>query len=67
MTVAKTQEHERAHQGLSEVLGNTQLHDFEKAAELAKHIQRYHRRSAIGKASLHRLVAAHDDYHGEKD
>ncbi len=28
MTVAKTQEHERAHQGLSEVLGNTQLHDF---------------------------------------
>ena len=67
MTVAKTREHEHAHQGLSEVLGSTQLNDFEKAAELANHIRRFHRRSASGKASLHGLVAAHDDYHGEKD
>jgi len=32
--VAKTQEHERAHEGLSEVLESAQLLDFEKARDL---------------------------------
>jgi len=47
---AKTREHEHAHQGCPRSWGARQLNDFEKAAELANHIRRFHRRSASGKA-----------------
>jgi hypothetical protein len=62
--VAKTQEHERAHEGLSEVLESAQLLDFEKAAAPTKP-RRRRLRAAPGGGLLTRASRRSDvGWHG---